>query len=101
MKHGVIITLIVCCFDLAVNLRVADSRDQPRTGGARDAKVQVEKDDDPYTLEANNEEYDTILTSSSSMVMANRPPAPAPRPESLPTKEESIPYIAQGKNITQ
>ncbi|XP_060790643.1 B-cell scaffold protein with ankyrin repeats-like isoform X3 [Neoarius graeffei] len=78
-----------------VNLRVADSRDQPHTGGARNAKVQVENDDDPYTLEGDNEEYDTILTSSSSVVMANRPPAPAPRPESLPTKEENIPYIAQ------
>ncbi|KAF4089322.1 hypothetical protein AMELA_G00065150 [Ameiurus melas] len=78
-----------------VNLRVADSREQPHTGGARNAKVQVETDDDPYTLEVNNEEYDSILTSSSSMVMANRPPAPAPRPESLPTKEENLPYIAQ------
>ncbi|XP_034159294.2 B-cell scaffold protein with ankyrin repeats [Pangasianodon hypophthalmus] len=78
-----------------VNLQVADSRDQPHTGGARDAKVQVEKDNKLYTLEVNNEEYDTILTSSSSMVMANRPPAPAPRPESLPKKEENVPYIAQ------
>lgn len=91
----------MCCFDPAVNLRVADSRDQPHTGGARNVKVQVENDDDPYTLEGNDEEYDTILTSSSSVVMANRPPAPAPRPESLPTKEENIPYIAQGKNITR
>lgn len=84
-----------------MNLKVSDSRDQPHTGRARDVKVQVEKNDDPYTLEVNNEEYDTILPCSSSMVMANRPPAPAPRPESLPAKEDNVPYIAQGKNITQ
>lgn len=90
-----------CCFHPAANLRVADDRDQPHAGGARNAKIQVQKDDDPYTLEANNEEYDTFLTSSSSVVMINRPPAPAPRPESLPTKEEKVPFIAQGKNITQ
>lgn len=89
------------CFDSAANLRVADSCDQPHTGGARDVKAQVEQDNDPYTLDANNEEYDTILTTSSSMMMANRPPAPAPRPESLPAKEENVPYIAQGKNSTE
>ncbi|KAM9501183.1 B-cell scaffold protein with ankyrin repeats-like isoform 2-T2 [Clarias gariepinus] len=73
-----------------VNRRVADSRDQPHTAGARDAKVQAEIDDDPYTLEVNDEEYDSILASSSgSVVMTNRPPAPAPRPESLPSKESS------------
>ncbi|XP_060730319.1 B-cell scaffold protein with ankyrin repeats-like [Tachysurus vachellii] len=80
-----------------VNLRVADSRDQPHTGGAGDAKAQVENDDDdnPYTLEVNDEEYDTILNSSSTTVMTNRPPAPAPRPKGLPSKEENMPYIAQ------
>lgn len=88
------------CFAFSANLWVADSCDQPHIGGARDAKVQVEKTGDPYTLQANNEEYDTILTSSSSAVMANRPPAPPPRPVSLPMKEENVPYIAQGKNIT-
>lgn len=91
----------MCCFDPAANLRVADSRDQSHTGGAGDANAQVENDDDdPYTLEVNDEEYDTILTSSSSAVMTNRPPAPAPRPKSLPSKEENMPYIAQGTNIT-
>lgn len=89
----------MCCFDPAVNRRVADSRDQPHTAGARDAKVQAEIDDDPYTLEVNDEEYDSILASSSgSVVMTNRPPAPAPRPESLPGKEVNVPYIAQGNN---
>ncbi|XP_058249774.1 B-cell scaffold protein with ankyrin repeats-like [Hemibagrus wyckioides] len=78
-----------------VNLRVAESRDQPHTGGAGEANVQAKNDDDPYTLEVNDEEYDTILTSGSSTVMANRPPAPAPRPESLPSKEENVSFIAQ------
>lgn len=86
------------CFDPAASLRLADVRDQPHTGVARDVNAQVEQHSDPYTLEANNEEYDTILTTSSFTVMANRPPAPAPRPESLPAKEENVPYIAQGNN---
>lgn len=90
----------MCYFDPAVNLRVTESCDQPHTGGAREANVQVKNDDDPYTLEVNDEEYDTILTSGSSAVMANRPPAPAPRPESLPSKEENVSFIAQGTNIT-
>ncbi|KAK3546413.1 hypothetical protein QTP70_026293 [Hemibagrus guttatus] len=78
-----------------VNLRVDESRDQPHPGGAGEAKVQAENNDDPYTLEVNDEEYDTILTSGSSTVMNNRPPAPAPRPKSLPNKEENVPFIAQ------
>ncbi|KAI5104197.1 phosphoinositide 3-kinase adapter protein 1 [Silurus meridionalis] len=81
------------------HLQVADTHDEPHTGRVRDATLQVKADNDPYTLEMNDEEYDMILTSSSSMVMSNRPPAPAPRPESLPTKEENLPYIAQGEHM--
>ncbi|XP_051988069.1 B-cell scaffold protein with ankyrin repeats-like isoform X3 [Xyrauchen texanus] len=43
----------------------------------------------------DNEEYDTILTSSNADVIANRPPAPTPRPESLPTPDDKTPFIAQ------
>uniref|UniRef100_A0A673N2S3 DBB domain-containing protein n=1 Tax=Sinocyclocheilus rhinocerous TaxID=307959 RepID=A0A673N2S3_9TELE len=49
-----------------------------------------------YTpLGRDGEEYDTILTSSSSVVIVNRPPAPTPRPDSLPTPEDKTPFIAQ------
>ncbi|XP_017568090.1 B-cell scaffold protein with ankyrin repeats [Pygocentrus nattereri] len=81
----------------AGNLQVTDSHDEARTGGFRDADEEdAEDEEDPYAhLGASNEEYDTILTSSSSVVIANRPPAPTPRPETLPPKEDSTPFIAQ------
>uniref|UniRef100_A0A673N2L7 DBB domain-containing protein n=1 Tax=Sinocyclocheilus rhinocerous TaxID=307959 RepID=A0A673N2L7_9TELE len=51
-----------------------------------------------YTpLGRDGEEYDTILTSSSSVVIVNRPPAPTPRPDSLPTPEDKTPFIAQAR----
>uniref|UniRef100_A0A4W5RAA4 B cell scaffold protein with ankyrin repeats 1 n=1 Tax=Hucho hucho TaxID=62062 RepID=A0A4W5RAA4_9TELE len=55
-----------------------------------------EDEEDLYApLGVNDEEYDTILTSSSTVVIANRPPAPTPRPETTPVKEDSTPFIAQ------
>ncbi|XP_069449717.1 B-cell scaffold protein with ankyrin repeats isoform X2 [Ovis canadensis] len=62
-----------------------------------------EEEEDPYTFaEIDDSEYDTILASRSikkkagsrSFIM-NRPPAPTPRPTSIPPKEETTPYIAQ------
>ncbi|XP_036407686.1 B-cell scaffold protein with ankyrin repeats-like [Megalops cyprinoides] len=54
------------------------------------------EEEDPYApLGVNDEEYDTILTSSKAVIIANRPPAPTPRPETTPTKEDSTPFIAQ------
>uniref|UniRef100_A0A667ZRA1 B-cell scaffold protein with ankyrin repeats n=1 Tax=Myripristis murdjan TaxID=586833 RepID=A0A667ZRA1_9TELE len=56
-----------------------------------------EGEEDPYALlGVNDEEYDTILSSSNTVPIANRPPAPTPRPESTQVKEDRIPFIAQG-----
>ncbi|MBN3306158.1 BANK1 protein, partial [Amia calva] len=52
-------------------------------------------EEDPYSLGGNDEEYDMILTSNKAMSIINRPPAPTPRPETSPVKEESTPFIAQ------
>uniref|UniRef100_A0A667ZRW5 B cell scaffold protein with ankyrin repeats 1 n=1 Tax=Myripristis murdjan TaxID=586833 RepID=A0A667ZRW5_9TELE len=55
-----------------------------------------EGEEDPYALlGVNDEEYDTILSSSNTVPIANRPPAPTPRPESTQVKEDRIPFIAQ------
>lgn len=43
-----------------------------------------------------NDEYDTIL-KSDAVVIANRPPAPTPRPESTQAKEDRTPYITKGE----
>ncbi|KAG7462017.1 hypothetical protein MATL_G00197500 [Megalops atlanticus] len=68
----------------------ADAQEEGR-GEAEDPE-----DEDPYApLGVNDEEYDTILTSSKAVIIANRPPAPTPRPETTPTKEDSTPFIAQ------
>lgn len=57
-----------------------------------------EDEEDLYApLGVNDEEYDTIFTSSSAVVIANRPPAPTPRPETTSVKEDSTPFIAQGR----
>nr|XP_056711802.1 B-cell scaffold protein with ankyrin repeats [Euleptes europaea] len=62
-----------------------------------------EGEEDPYTAaQLDVGVYDAILASATekrrkegrSFIM-NRPPAPAPRPSSVPVKEEVMPYIAQ------
>uniref|UniRef100_A0A672ZMV8 B-cell scaffold protein with ankyrin repeats n=1 Tax=Sphaeramia orbicularis TaxID=375764 RepID=A0A672ZMV8_9TELE len=58
-----------------------------------------EEEEDPYAPLGVNDEYDTILTSTTAIAIANRPPAPTPRPETTPVKEDRTPYIAQGKFI--
>lgn len=56
-----------------------------------------EDDESVYThLGGGDEEYDTILTSSGSPVIANRPPAPTPRPNSFINTGDNTPFIAQG-----
>ncbi|XDV17756.1 hypothetical protein PO909_023575, partial [Leuciscus waleckii] len=68
------------------NLRVGDPNEEHQNN----------EDENVYTpLGRNEEEYDTILTSSSPVVIVNRPPAPTPRPDSLPTPEDKTPFIAQ------
>ncbi|XP_077085703.1 B-cell scaffold protein with ankyrin repeats-like isoform X1 [Siphateles boraxobius] len=70
----------------ADNLRVGDPNEEHQNN----------EDENVYTpLGRNEEEYDTILTSNSPLVIVNRPPAPTPRPDSLPTPEDKTPFIAQ------
>uniref|UniRef100_F7DL98 B-cell scaffold protein with ankyrin repeats n=1 Tax=Monodelphis domestica TaxID=13616 RepID=F7DL98_MONDO len=62
-----------------------------------------EEEEDPYTsAEIDENEYDIILANGSikkkignRSFIINRPPAPAPRPKSVPIREETTPYIAQ------
>ncbi|KAF7669014.1 hypothetical protein LDENG_00264050 [Lucifuga dentata] len=54
-----------------------------------------EEEEDPYALLGVSDECDTVLTSTNAVIIANRPPAPAPRPESSQIKEDQTPYIAQ------
>ncbi|XP_008566819.1 PREDICTED: LOW QUALITY PROTEIN: B-cell scaffold protein with ankyrin repeats-like [Galeopterus variegatus] len=69
----------------------------------KEDEKEQEKEEDPYTFaEIDDSEYDMILanmsmkkkTGSRSFII-NRPPAPTPRPTSIPPKEETTPYIAQ------
>lgn len=62
----------------------------------KDQDEEEEEEEDPYApLGINDEEYDTILAPSNAMVIANRPPAPTPRPETTPVKQDQTPFIAQ------
>lgn len=54
------------------------------------------EDEDIYAPLGVSDEYDTILNSTKAVVIANRPPAPTPRPEGTQVKEDRTPYIAQG-----
>jgi len=68
--------------------------------GDHNEEHQDNYDENLYTpLGRNEEEYDTILRPSSPVVIVNRPPAPTPRPDSLPTPENKTPFIAQGLNF--
>uniref|UniRef100_A0AAQ5XSB6 DBB domain-containing protein n=2 Tax=Amphiprion ocellaris TaxID=80972 RepID=A0AAQ5XSB6_AMPOC len=53
------------------------------------------EDEDLYAPLGMNDEYDTFLNSTKAVLVANRPPAPTPRPESTQVKESGTPYIAQ------
>uniref|UniRef100_A0A3Q1GWZ3 B cell scaffold protein with ankyrin repeats 1 n=1 Tax=Acanthochromis polyacanthus TaxID=80966 RepID=A0A3Q1GWZ3_9TELE len=53
------------------------------------------EDEDLYAPLGMNDEYDTFLNSTKAVLVANRPPAPTPRPESTQVKESETPYIAQ------
>ncbi|XP_029932072.1 B-cell scaffold protein with ankyrin repeats-like isoform X3 [Myripristis murdjan] len=66
------------------------------TDTQKEEHEEEEGEEDPYALlGVNDEEYDTILSSSNTVPIANRPPAPTPRPESTQVKEDRIPFIAQ------
>ncbi|XP_031141008.1 B-cell scaffold protein with ankyrin repeats isoform X1 [Sander lucioperca] len=53
------------------------------------------EEEDIYAPLRVNDEYDTILNSTKAVVIANRPPAPTPRPESTQGMESGTPYITQ------
>ncbi|XP_056224388.1 B-cell scaffold protein with ankyrin repeats-like isoform X2 [Seriola aureovittata] len=63
---------------------------QEQQGGDEGEEVE-----DLYAPLGVNDEYDTILNSTKAVFIANRPPAPTPRPESTQVKEDKTPYIAQ------
>ncbi|KAG7496441.1 hypothetical protein JOB18_019348 [Solea senegalensis] len=55
-----------------------------------------EEVEDLYAPLGVNDEYDTIVNSTkAAVVIANRPPAPTPRPESVQVKEDRTSYITQ------
>ncbi|KAF6738254.1 B-cell scaffold protein with ankyrin repeats [Oryzias melastigma] len=60
-------------------------------GEGSEAEEEDEDEEDLYTpLEANDD-----TSSENAVVIANRPPAPAPRPESSEMKNSKVPFIAQ------
>lgn len=54
------------------------------------------EDEDIYAPLGVNDEYDSIQSTAKAVAIANRPPAPTPRPESTQVKEDKTPYIAKG-----
>lgn len=62
------------------------------------------EEEHPYTFaKLDDSVYDFILAEEEEekrkerrSFIANRPPAPAPRPICLPVREENTPYIVQG-----
>ncbi|CAJ1086366.1 B-cell scaffold protein with ankyrin repeats-like isoform X2 [Xyrichtys novacula] len=66
-------------------------------GGGEEKKEEEEEEEeeDIYAPLGVNDEYDTILNSTKAVVIANRPPAPTPRPESTQVKEDTTPYITK------
>lgn len=70
----------------------ADTQEEHRGGGAEEEEEEI------YAPLGLNDEYDTILNSEAA-VIANRPPAPTPRPESTQAKEDRTPYITKGNSL--
>ncbi|XP_074479984.1 B-cell scaffold protein with ankyrin repeats-like isoform X1 [Sebastes fasciatus] len=52
------------------------------------------EDEDIYAPLELNDEYDSIMNSTKAVAIANRPPAPTPRPEST-LQEDRTPYITK------
>ncbi|XP_060887785.1 B-cell scaffold protein with ankyrin repeats-like [Labrus mixtus] len=62
----------------------------------KEQKGEKEKEEEEiYTPLEVSDEYDSMLNSTKAVVIANRPPAPTPRPESSHVKEDRTPYIAK------
>ncbi|XP_054603519.1 B-cell scaffold protein with ankyrin repeats [Nothobranchius furzeri] len=52
-------------------------------------------DDDLYTMLGKDNDCNSVEIPKRAMVLANRPPAPTPRPEGVQVKDSKTPYIAQ------
>lgn len=77
--------------DTEATLSITDVQKQ-EPGEGSEAEEEDEDEEDLYTpLEANDD-----TSSENAVVIANRPPAPAPRPESSEMKNSKVPFIAQG-----
>nr|XP_020513366.1 B-cell scaffold protein with ankyrin repeats isoform X3 [Labrus bergylta] len=62
----------------------------------KEQKGEKEKEEEEiYAPLEVNDEYDSMLNSTNAVVIANRPPAPTPRPESSHVKEDRTPYITK------
>lgn len=84
------------------------SRQEEGSEAGAEEEEEAEGQEDPYAFtEIQDSEYDTVLACSRSTkkktrsrsFIVNRPPAPAPRPPMSPLREETTPYIAQGKGL--
>lgn len=60
-----------------------------------EGQEEKEEEEEIYAPLGVNDEYDTILNSTKAPAIANRPPAPTPRPQSS-AEEDRTPYIAKG-----
>lgn len=77
---------------------------EPEGEEEKTGENEQEEEEDPYTFaEIDDSEYDMILANLSTKkkiggrsFIINRPPAPTPRPATIPQKAETTPYIAQG-----
>lgn len=65
------------------------------TAGQQKEEEEKEEEEEIYAPLGVNDEYDTILNSTKAPAIANRPPAPTPRPQSS-AEEDRTPYIAKG-----
>ncbi|XP_051285063.1 B-cell scaffold protein with ankyrin repeats-like [Dicentrarchus labrax] len=79
-------------YEMMCTAGTPSTTDVPKEQGGEDEE---EGDEDIYAPLGVNDEYDTILNSTKAVVIANRPPAPTPRPESTQVKEDRTPYIAK------
>lgn len=57
------------------------------------------EEDDLYTQLGEKDGSNPDQNSDEALVIANRPPAPTPRPECMNAKPCKTPYIVQGTNV--
>ncbi|KAK2863236.1 hypothetical protein Q5P01_002769 [Channa striata] len=80
----------------AGNPSTAGAQKEQRGGeGKQEDQEEEEEEEGVYAPLGVNDEYDTILNSAKAVDVANRPPAPTPRPQNTRLKEDKTPYIAQ------